>query len=63
MPDRGTRPVVIAAGHRALDVVLVARGDAEPDDVDQQIFAFLLDRGWQHIGAQRRDTLAQTLCH
>ena len=35
MADRGARPVVVAAGERGLDVILVARGDAEAGDVDQ----------------------------
>ena len=33
-------PVVVAGRRARLDVVLVARGDAEADDVDQQIVAF-----------------------
>ena len=59
--DRRARPVVVAAGERALDVVLVARGDAEPDHVDQQVLAFLPDRRRQRIGAQRSDALGQML--
>ena len=42
--DRGAGPVVVPAGERGLDVVLVARGDAEPDDVDQQVLAFARTR-------------------
>ena len=61
MADRRARPVVVAAGERAFDVVLVARGDAEADDVDQQILAFLAHRLRQRIGAQRDDALGQLL--
>ena len=45
MADRRAGPVIVAAGERALDIVLVARGDAKPDDVDQQILAFRPHRG------------------
>jgi hypothetical protein len=40
MPDRRARAVVVAAGERAADLVLVARGGAEADDIDQKVFAF-----------------------
>ena len=40
MADRGANAVVVAALERARDIVLVARGDAETDDVDQQVLAF-----------------------
>ena len=38
--DRRAGPVVVPAGERGLDVVLVARGEAEPDHVDSQVLAF-----------------------
>ena len=38
--DRRARPVVVPAVERAFDIILVARGDAEADHVDQQILAF-----------------------
>ena len=47
MADRGAAAVVVPAGERGLDVVLVARGDAEADDVDQQILAFAAHGGGQ----------------
>ena len=39
MADRGAGAIVVAAGERRLDVVLVARGEAETDHVDQQVLA------------------------
>ena len=59
VPDRRARPVIVAARERALDVVLVARGDAEPDDVDQQILAFARGRGRQRARLQRDDLFGQ----
>ena len=35
--DGGARPIIIATGQRSLHIVFVARGDGEPDNVDQQI--------------------------
>ena len=45
--DRRAGPVVVEAGERGLDVVLVARGDAEAGDVDQQVLAFRAHGGGQ----------------
>ena len=42
--DGGAGPVVVPAGERGRDVVVVARGDAEPDHVDQQVLAFARTR-------------------
>jgi len=36
MSDRGTDAVVVAALQRARDIILVARRDAETDDVDSR---------------------------
>ena len=58
---RRAGPVVVATAERAFDVVLVARGDAEPDHVDQQVLAFLLDGLRQRGGLQRDDVLGQML--
>jgi hypothetical protein len=44
MSDRGARTVIVAACERASYVVFVARGDAETDDVDQEILAFARSR-------------------
>ncbi len=41
--DRGARPVVVAAAERRLHVVLVARRDAQTDDIDGEIDALLAD--------------------
>ena len=43
------------------DIVLVARGDAEPDDVDQQILAFRAHRRRQLVRATRSDALGKML--
>ena len=58
MADRGARPVVVAAGERRLDVVLVARRDAQADHVDREIDAFLA-HGRRHV--ERRDALGELL--
>ena len=39
MTDGRAWSIVVAAGQRTLDVVLVASGHAKTDHVDQQIFA------------------------
>ena len=44
----GAGPIVIAGGKRRLDVVLVAGGDAEADDINQQILAFRANWG-RHV--------------
>ena len=59
--DRRARPVVVAAGERGLDVVLVARGDAEAGDVDQQILAFAAHGGRQLAGIERGDARGKLL--
>ena len=55
VPDRRAGAVIVAAGQRALDIVLVARGDAETDDVDQQILAFARGRRRERARLQRDD--------
>src|SRR5947207_2478579 len=59
MSDRGARPVIVAGGKRCAHVVLVARGDAEPDDVDQQVLAFGAHGRGQRRGVERGDALGQ----
>ncbi len=59
--DRGAGTVIVAAGERALDVVLVARGDAKADHVDQQVLAFAPHRRRQFVGAQRGDAPGKIL--
>ncbi len=61
MADRGAGPIVVPAGERAGDIVLVARGDAEADHVDQQIFAFLPHGGRQARRIERHDAVGQML--
>ena len=53
--DRRARAVIVAACQRARDVILVARGDAEADHVDQQILAFARGRRRQCARLQRND--------
>ena len=57
MPDCRAGTVIVAAGKRARDVILVAGGNAEPDDVDQQILAFARRRGRKRARLQRDDLL------
>ena len=57
--DRGAGPVVVPAGERGLDVVLVARGDAEADHVDQQVLAFAPHRRRQPRGIERGDLVRE----
>ena len=57
--DRRAGPVVVAAGERALDVILVARGDAEAGNVDQQILAFRAHGGGQLRRVERDDARGQ----
>ena len=59
--DGRARPLVVAAGERDLDVILVARGDGETDDVDQKLRAFLPHRRGQPRGIERADLLRQML--
>ena len=59
--DRRARPLVIAAGERDLDVILIARGDCETDDVDQKLHAFLPHGRGQARGIERADLLRQML--
>ena len=47
VPDRRAWAVIVAACERAPDIVLVARGNAESDDIDQQVLAFARGRGWK----------------
>ncbi|WP_247835882.1 hypothetical protein [Bradyrhizobium sp. 200] len=53
--DRSAGAVIVAARQRASDVVLVARGDAQPDHVDQQILAFARGCSRQYVALQCDD--------
>ncbi len=55
MADRGARPVVVEAGERGLDVILIARGDTKPNHVHQQVLAFGADGERQLFGVERND--------
>ena len=57
--DRRARAVIVAAGERASDIILVARGDAEADDIDQQILAFARGRGRKRARLQRDDLVGE----
>ena len=59
MADRRARAVVVPAGERGADVVLVARGEAKPHDVDSQILALLLQRRRQPRRIERGDALGE----
>ena len=59
MTDRGARAVIVARRERRLDVVLVARGDAEAEHVDGQVLAPLAQRGRQARGIERKDAVDQ----
>ena len=59
MADRRARAVVIEGGQRAPDIVLVARGDAQPDDVDQQVLALALAPRPAGAPDQARDALGK----
>jgi len=61
MSDRGARAVIVAACERASHIVFVARSDAEPDNVDQKIFALACGRGWKSAGLQGGDLRCQCL--
>src|SRR5262249_46079551 len=61
MADGRAWSVVIAAGERALDVVLVARRDAKTHDVDQQIRAFPAHRRRQIFGTHCSDGCSELL--
>ena len=43
VPDGGAGPIIVTGRRARLNVVLIAGGDAEPNDVDQQILAFVPD--------------------
>ena len=61
MADRGAGAVVVPPVQRRLDVILVPRRDAEADDVDQRLLAFLARGGGQLVGTDRSDALGQML--
>src|ERR1039458_7660907 len=61
MADRRARTVVVEAGERSSNVVLMARGDAEAGDVDQQVLAFAAHGGRQLAGVERGDRSGQLL--
>ena len=52
-------PVLVPARERGLDVVLVARGETEPDDVDGQILALAAHGRGQSSRIERRDLARQ----
>src|SRR5262249_60332506 len=51
----------VPAGHRCLDVIRIAGGQAEADDVDEQILAFAAHRRRQLRRLERRDLVRQDL--
>ena len=61
VPDHGAWPVVVAARKGAFDIVLIARGNSETDDVDQQLLAFDAHRFRQMRGVERANLLRQML--
>ena len=61
MADRGAATVIVRAAEAAANIILVARGDTEPDHVDQQILAFARGRLRQAARFQRHDPLGKRL--
>ncbi len=61
MADRAARAAAIDAGDQRLDVIRVARGDAQARDIDQQFFGARADRRRNLLGVERRDAIDQTL--
>ena len=59
MADCGAGSVFVPARQRAADIVLVARGDAETDDVDQRFLAFRSRGGRERSGVDGHDTLSE----
>ena len=53
--DRRAWTVIVTAGERAPDIVFVARGNAQPHDIDQQILAFARGRGRKRARLQCSD--------
>ena len=61
MADRRARPLLVPPCKRGLDVILVARGETEPDNVDGQVLAFAAHSCGQPRRVQRRDPARQNL--
>ena len=59
MADRHARAVIIAGGERGLHIIFIARGDREPDHVDQQVLALGADRFGQARHIERADFARQ----
>jgi hypothetical protein len=59
MSDGSASPLLVPARKRRLDVVLVARGETEPDDVDGQILALAAHGRGQPSRIERRDLARQ----
>src|SRR5262245_4948312 len=59
MTDRGAGAFFVPAGQCCLDVIRVAGGQAEADDVDEQILAFAAHRRRQLRRVERRDLVRQ----
>jgi hypothetical protein len=55
--DRRAWTVIVPTAERACDVILVTRGDAQADDIDQQVFALARGCRRQSAHLQRNDLL------
>jgi hypothetical protein len=55
--DHCAGPVIVGTSERAFDIILLARGDTETNDVDQKVLAFARGHFRQHARLQRRDLL------
>jgi len=53
--DRRARPAGVEPRHHRLHVVGAARGDAQADDVDQQLLHALAHVGGQTVSGERRN--------
>ena len=59
MTDHRAWAAIVPARKRACDIILIARGHAQADDIDQQIFAFARGRRRQATCLQRHDLLSE----
>jgi hypothetical protein len=59
--DGRAPPLVVPSGDGTGHVIGIARGDAEPDYVEQQILAFAPDGGGEPRGLERRDAVGKAL--
>src|SRR5215211_8043686 len=59
MPDRRARSVVVERRYGTFHVILRARSDGEPDDIDHQLLAFAAHWLRNACGVKRNDTAGE----